>query len=113
MTWRPPTSWPWTSPEAEGERFIVSGELLWFGDMADILRANLGEDAAKVPTATLTDDEFRSLAEISQPLAGLLPLLGRELEHSPAKAERVLGWPRRPTTETVVDASRSLLNHAG
>lgn len=101
------------SPDAEGERFIVSGDLLWFGDVADTLRANLGEDAAKVPTTTLTDDEFRSLAEISPPLAGLLPLLGRELEHSPAKAERVLGWQRRPATETVVDAARSLLDHAG
>ena len=66
-----------------------------------------------MPTTTLTDDEFRSLAEISPPLAGLLPLLGRELEHSPAKAERVLGWQRRPATETVIDAARSLLDHAG
>ena len=103
-----------TSAEAEGQRFIVSGELLWFGDIADILRAHLGDDAASVPSATLTDDEFRSVAEMSPQLAGLLPLLGRELEHSSAKAHTVLGWRSRPATETVVDSARCfLLSYAG
>jgi nucleoside-diphosphate-sugar epimerase len=100
-----------TSPEAEGQRFIVSGELLWFGDIADILRANLGADAASVPSATLTDDEFRVLAETSPQLAGLLPLLGRDLEHSSAKAHRELGWRSRPATETIVDSARCLLSY--
>jgi dihydroflavonol-4-reductase len=96
--------------EAEGQRFIVSGELLWFGQIADILRSHLGDDAASVPTATLADDEFRSVAEVSPQLAGLLPLLGRELEHSSTKAQRVLGWQLRSATETIVDAARSLLD---
>lgn len=100
-----------TSAQAEGERFIVSGELLWFGDIADILRTRLGDDAAAVPSATLTDDEFRSLAEASPSLAGLLPLLGRDLEHSSAKAHRVLGWRSRPATETIVDSARCLLSN--
>ena len=102
-----------TSAEAEGERFIVSGELLWFGDIADILRAHLGDDAASVPSATLTDDEFRSVAEMSPQLAGLLPLLGRELEHSSAKARTVLGWRSRPAADTVVDSARCLLSYNG
>ena len=102
-----------TSADAEGQRFIVSGELPWFGDIAEILRAHLGDDAARVPTATLTDDEFRSVAEMSPPLAGLLPLLGRELEHSSAKARRVLGWRSRPATDTIVDSARCLLEFTG
>jgi hypothetical protein len=36
----------------------------------------LGDDAASVPSATLTDDEFRSVAQAAPQLAGLLPLLG-------------------------------------
>ena len=54
-----------TSPAAGGSRFIVTGDLLWFGDIADILREALGSDAARVPTATLTDDEFREIAALS------------------------------------------------
>ena len=100
-----------TSAGAEGQRFIVSGELLWFGDIAEVLRTHLGDDAARVPTATLTDDEFRSLAETSPQLAGLLPLLGSRLEHSAAKADKVLGWRSRPASDTVLDSARSLLSH--
>ena len=98
-----------TNSEAAGQRFIVSGELLWFGEIADILRTHLGDDAASVPSATLTDDEFRSVAELSPQLAGLLPLLGRELEHSSAKARNMLGWRSRPAADTIVDSARYLL----
>ena len=38
-----------TAPEAEGERFIATGELLWMGEVAAILREQLGPAAAKVP----------------------------------------------------------------
>jgi nucleoside-diphosphate-sugar epimerase len=98
-----------TSPAAAGERFIVSGNVLWFGDMAEILRTHLGADASRVPTDKLSDDDFRALAQVSPPLAALLPLLGRALQHSPAKAQRVLGWRSRPAVETIVDSARCIL----
>ena len=98
-----------TSSCAAGERFIVSGPVLWFGQMAEILRRKLGADAARVPTDALSDDDFRSVAQLSPQLASLLPLLGRDLQHSPAKAKRVLGWQPRPAVETVVDSARCLL----
>jgi dihydroflavonol-4-reductase len=98
-----------TKPGAAGERFIVSGELLWFGEVAEILRAQLGADASAVPTVALTDDDFRAIAQTSPQLATLLPLLGRELRHSAAKAERVLGWRPRPAVDTIVDSARCLL----
>jgi nucleoside-diphosphate-sugar epimerase len=98
-----------TTPEADGKRFIVTGELLWFGDIADVLRDRLGEDASRVPTATLTDDEFRAIAAISPSLETLLPLLGRELRHSPEQAQRILGWRPRPAVDTIVESARCLL----
>jgi dihydroflavonol-4-reductase len=100
-----------TSTEAEGQRFIVSGEQLWLGDIADILRTHLGDKASSVPSATLTDDEFRSIAKQSPDLVDLLPLLGRELEHSSARAQGVLGWRSRPAAATVVDSARCLLSY--
>jgi nucleoside-diphosphate-sugar epimerase len=98
-----------TTPDADGKRLIVSGELLWFGDIADVLRDRLGDDASRVPTAALTDDEFRSIAAVSPSLKTLLPLIGRELRHSAEQAHRVLGWQPRPAVETIVDSARCLL----
>jgi dihydroflavonol-4-reductase len=100
-----------TSAGAESQRFIVSGQLLWYGDIADILRKHLGDDAASVPSASLTDEEFRALARRSPVLANLLPLLGRDLRHSSAKARRLLGWQSRPATSTIVDSARWLLSN--
>jgi hypothetical protein len=51
-----------TAADAEGQRFIVAGDVLWFADIAQILRENLYADASRVPTETLTDDAFRSVA---------------------------------------------------
>jgi dihydroflavonol-4-reductase len=100
-----------TSATAGGQRFIVSGQLLWYGDIAEILRTHLGEDAASVPSASLADEEFRSLADRSPLLANMLPLLGRDLQHSSAKARRLLGWRSRPATSTIVDSARCLLSY--
>ena len=101
-----------TAPEAAGERFIIAGELCWFADLAEILRAQLGPDASRVPSETLTDDAFRAFAEVSPELATLLPLLGRDLQHSAAKAKRILGWRPRPAIETIADSGRCLMSFA-
>ena len=99
------------APEAAGERFLGTGELLWMGDIARILRDGLGEAAARVPTEEIPDDVIRALAEHDAELASIVPGLGRRNRHSTAKAERVLGWSRRPAAETVLDCARSLLDH--
>jgi nucleoside-diphosphate-sugar epimerase len=98
-----------TTPAAAGERFIAAGPVLWFGEIAEILRAELGPDADRVPNDTLTDDDFRAIAQVSPQLATLLPLLGRSLQHSSAKAHRALGWQPRPAVDTIVDSARCIL----
>jgi hypothetical protein len=98
-----------TKPDGVGQRFIVAPRVIWFGEIAKMLRTELGQDAARVPTATLTDDDFRALADAVPELRTLLPLLGRELEHSSAKAQRVLGWRARPVIDTVAESARCLL----
>ena len=99
------------APEAAGERFLGTGELLWMGDIARILREGLGEAAARVPTDDIPDEVIRAFAEHDPELASIVPGLGRRNRHSPAKAERVLGWTRRPAAETILDCARSLLGH--
>ena len=43
-------------------------------------------------------------------LRSIMPGLGRKNRHSTAKAERLLGWTRRSTSETIVDCGRSLID---
>ena len=42
-----------TAPEAGGERFIAVDRYLWMGEIGEVLRERLGEEASKVPTRTV------------------------------------------------------------
>ncbi|GAA4591046.1 aldehyde reductase [Planotetraspora phitsanulokensis] len=97
-----------TSPEAAGQRFIAAGEFLWASQIAQELRATLGEAARKVPRRALPDIAVRLLARFDPGVRALAPYLGRRHLHTARKAERVLGWRARPAAETVVDCARSL-----
>jgi nucleoside-diphosphate-sugar epimerase len=97
------------APEAAGQRFIALGEALWYGDMARILRARLGEAAAKVTTTAMPDLVARGLAVVSPQMKALLPLLGRTQEFSTDRARRLLGFAPRPAEDTLVDCTRSLV----
>jgi nucleoside-diphosphate-sugar epimerase len=99
-----------TSPAAAGERFIALGDALWYGDMARILRARLGEAAAKVTTAAMPDLVAKGLAAVSPQMKALLPLLGRTQAFSTDKARRVLDFAPHPAEDTIVDCARSLVD---
>ncbi|HUO11308.1 MAG TPA: NAD-dependent epimerase/dehydratase family protein, partial [Caulobacteraceae bacterium] len=98
-----------TSAAAAGERFIILGEALWYGEVAQTLRKRLGPAAAKVPTANMPDVVARGLAVASPQMKALLPLLGRTQKFSADKARRVLGYAPRPARDTVADTGASLV----
>jgi nucleoside-diphosphate-sugar epimerase len=99
-----------TDPAAAGERFIATaGHSLWQRDVAAVLRARLGERAAKVPTREMPLWVARGLARVSPQLGSLRLLLGRNLDATSAKAERLLGWKARPIEDTIVETAESLL----
>jgi nucleoside-diphosphate-sugar epimerase len=100
-----------TTLDAAGERFLATGQLVTMAEIADALRADLGALAAKVPTDTIPDDEFESMARRNPALAGILPGLGRRNRHTTGKARAVLGWQPRPAREAVVACGRSLIEH--
>lgn len=98
-----------TAPEAGGQRFIAAGSFAWMSQIAHLLRANLGADAAHVPTRRIPDFVLRLAAIVDRQLGAVVPGLGKTHDYSSSKAERLLGWLPRPLTETVVDTARSLL----
>ena len=97
------------SEQAGGERFLGVGDFMWMSEISQTLRTALGEAARKVPTRTLPDFVLRLMALFDRSLRSMTPRLGRAHRHSSAKAERVLGWRRRPAATTLVDCAQSLI----
>lgn len=98
-----------TDEGAAGERFIAAGDYIWMGDMAALLRARLGDAAARVPTRKVPDLTLRLAGLFDKELRALGPRLGRKHDFSSAKARERLGWRPRPVEETIVDCAESLL----
>lgn len=100
-----------TSPTAQSQRVLATGEFLWMAQISQVLREHLGTAASKVPTRSIPDWLLRLLARFDPPLQGLTPNLGRAHRHSNEKARLLLGWSPRPARETVIDCARSLIQH--
>ncbi len=98
-----------TAPEAAGQRFIASGTFAWMGDLAAILRDNLGARASKVPTRKVPDFVLRLVSLFDKDLTAVTPQLGKKHEYSSAKAQRLLGWKPRALKDTVLDCANSLI----
>ena len=98
------------SPKAPGQRFIANSDFRWLKDVAQILREELPDKAAKVGTRTLSNFVVRLGGlfnyEMKQLAAGLD---GRALL-SAAKAKRVLDWTPRTAREAVVATAHSLVD---
>ncbi|WP_406439714.1 aldehyde reductase [Streptomyces sp. NBC_00631] len=101
-----------TDPAAAGERFLaIAGHSLRVVEIARILRDRLGERAANAPTRELPVWLARTLGVVNPELRLLRHQLGRDLDATSAKAERLLGWRARPVEDTIAETAESLLAH--
>ena len=98
-----------TNPAAAGQRFIAAGEFAWMADIAALLRARLGDQAAKVPTRNAPDVLIRLAALFDRDLSAVTGSLGKRQEFTSAKAQSVLGWRPRPMADTILDCANSLI----
>jgi nucleoside-diphosphate-sugar epimerase len=98
-----------TSPAARGERFLaVAGRFLWMIEMATVLKARLGERAAKVPNRQLPNWLLRMAALFVPAVRQILPELGKEKNATSRKAQSLLGWTPRPPEEALLATAESL-----
>ena len=98
------------APNMANERFIASGRFLKLREVADILRAQLGDEASKVTTRNVPDWMVR-VGALFNPLAkAVVGELGSVRNQSPEHAKKVLGWATRPVEQSIVDTARSLLD---
>jgi dihydroflavonol-4-reductase len=99
-----------TAPEAKGERFIATqGGAVSMLEIAQALKARLGERAKRVPTRKLPNFIVKLIALFNVEMRDLAPLLGTARNATSAKAQRVLGWKPRSWEDAVIATAESLL----
>lgn len=100
-----------THPAAAGERFLLSnGRALSLKEIGGILKAELGEAAARVPTRQIPNLVLRLAALSNAELRPFVPDLGYAKKTSNAKAERLLGWTPRGAREAIIAAGQTIAN---
>ncbi|MEQ5840653.1 NAD-dependent epimerase/dehydratase family protein [Paraburkholderia acidicola] len=97
------------APQAAGQRFLASSDFLWLGDIARLLRENLGDHAAKVTSRRLPDFILRITALFQADARFMVSMIGRRPRFNTALASTLLDWHPRPASVAVLDCARSLL----
>lgn len=99
-----------THPAAKGERFIAtSGRAMSVLDVAKVLRRRLGERAKGAPKREAPNWLLRLAARRNPGIRMMLPQLGKKLDATSAKAQRVLGWKPMDMERSIVETAESLL----
>ncbi len=97
------------APEAGGQRFIAAVEFLWMAEVAAVLRRELGEDAAKVPSRGVPNFVVKAMALFDPSVRTITNQLGKKLTYSSEKARGTLGWSPRPLEQTIAETGRSMV----
>jgi dihydroflavonol-4-reductase len=100
-----------TAPEAGGERFIAADRFMWMGEIGEVLRERLGEEASKVPTRTVPNLLVRAMALFDPGVRSVVGGLGKRTELSSEKARTTLGWAPRPVEDSITETAESLIRH--
>jgi len=96
-------------PVAKGQRFLaVAGPFLSMVEMAEALKARLGEKARRAPTRELPDILLRIIALFDGEVRQLVPELGKHKDATSEKAQRMLGWSPRSVEDSMVATADSL-----
>ena len=99
-----------TNPAAKGERFLaVAGDFMLLAEIADVLKARLGESAARVPSRQLPDWLVKLARFKDAAVKQIIPELGKWKNASGEKARTMLGWSPRSREDAVVATAESLV----
>ncbi|MBI3346242.1 MAG: NAD-dependent epimerase/dehydratase family protein [Burkholderiales bacterium] len=99
-----------TAPDMADERFIACSGFLWLREIAAVLRAELGEQARRVPTLQMPDWAVRLLAKVSPAVRAAASELGTARHQDATHARERLGWVPRPPREAIVATALDLIS---
>jgi dihydroflavonol-4-reductase len=98
-----------TTPEAAGNRFIVSTATVWIKEMVDTLHKNYSGRGYKIHTLQFPVFLVRILALFDKKIALLAPELNWDYELSNEKSKRMLKWSPRSAEEAILSMAESLI----
>lgn len=99
-----------TNPSARGERFLaVAGDHMTIQEIAQVLKARMGDAAARVPTRVLPDWMVRLASLADSSLSQYVPELGKLKNSTNEKARRLLGWTPRTREDALAATAESLV----
>jgi dihydroflavonol-4-reductase len=99
-----------TDPRAAGERFLaVAGESMSIQEIALLLKARMGDAAARAPTKVMPDWMVRLASLFNPALAQVVSELGKIKRITNEKARHVLGWTPRSNGDAIVATAESLV----
>jgi dihydroflavonol-4-reductase len=97
-------------PAARGERFLaVAGESMSIQEIALLLKARMGDAAARAPTKVMPDWMVRLASLFNPALAQVVSELGKTKRITNEKARHVLGWTPRSNGDAIVATAESLV----
>ena len=98
------------NPAAKGERFLaVAGDFMTIQEIALVLKARMGDAAARVPTRVLPDWVVRLISLMDPGVRQIVPELGKFKNATNEKARRVLGWAPRSNEDSLTATGESLV----
>ncbi|WFP60206.1 aldehyde reductase [Mesorhizobium sp. WSM4904] len=99
-----------TNPAAKGQRFLaISGDFMTTLEIAQALKARLGNAAARVTTRVLPDWLVRFVGLFDGQAAQIVTELGKAKNATGTKAMRMLGWAPRSREDALVATGESLI----
>jgi dihydroflavonol-4-reductase len=100
-----------STPEAAGNRFLVSGGVLWLKEIAEILHKGYANRGYKIPTMQFPSFLIRFIALFDKKIARVTDSLDWDYELSSEKAKRILEWTPRPVEEAILSMAESLIEN--
>ncbi|WP_422061010.1 SDR family oxidoreductase [Sphingopyxis sp.] len=98
-----------TAPGIRDERYVCSGPFFKMIDIADLLRADLGEQARKVPIRKMPDWLLKIFALVRPELKQLVVELGNVRGGDSSHAIQTLGWTMHTPEEAILATAHSLI----
>lgn len=98
-----------TAPDIRDERYVCSGPFLKMINVANLLRANLGDKAKKVPARRMPDWLLKLFALVRPELKQLVAELGNVRGGDSSHAMQTLGWTMRTPEEAILATAHSLI----
>jgi len=98
-----------TADNMAGERFLAAGKTMHIREIAELLKAGLGDQGKRIPTRKLPDWLLKLLSIFDPVVRQVVSELGKTRLVDASHAKEVLGWETRPAEESIMDTANDLL----